>query len=56
MLIHPYSSALEMASAIQNGHITSRELVEMHIERIQSLDQQKQINAVIDSDMVGYVS
>ncbi|CAB9520448.1 Glutamyl-tRNA(Gln) amidotransferase subunit A (Partial), partial [Seminavis robusta] len=47
--IHVYSSALEMAAAIRTGTITSRELVEQHIARIERLDHWK-INAVVLRD------
>jgi amidase len=46
--IHPFDSALDMARAIIDGTVTSRELVEMFIERIERLDGE--LNAVIDRD------
>lgn len=46
--IKPFDSALAMARAIKDGTVTSRELVEMFIERIERLDGK--LNAVVARD------
>jgi len=43
-----FQSALQMASDIKEGKISSRDLVEQHIERIEEIDTQ--LNAVVDRD------
>jgi len=48
----PYASALSMARAIQEGSVTSRQLVEMYIARIERMDGAA-LNAVIDRDFKG---
>lgn len=44
--IHHYDSALAMAQAIREGTTTSRELVELHVSRIEKLDDGR-INAIV---------
>ncbi|MDZ7784351.1 MAG: amidase family protein [Halioglobus sp.] len=45
----PFSTASEMVSAIQTGDITSSELLEIHLERIEDLNPS--INAVVSTDI-----
>jgi amidase len=47
--VNVYSSALDMAATIRNGSITSRQLVELHIARIETLDHLK-VNAIVLRD------
>ena len=50
--LNPYDSGLKMARAIRDGTVTSRQLVEMYIDRIERLDTEK-INAVVVRDFDG---
>ena len=47
--LNPYDSGLKMARAIRDGTVTSRQLVEMYIDRIERLDTEK-ISAVVVRD------
>lgn len=49
--ISHYDSALTMAKAMREGSITSRQLVELHIERILRLDDE--LNAIVQRDFEG---
>lgn len=52
--ITPFSSALDhMAKAIKEGQVTSRQLVDMYIDRIEPLDTVGGTNAIIQRDFEG---
>ncbi|MBW3627468.1 MAG: amidase [Actinobacteria bacterium] len=51
MAIDPFSTATQMAELLRAGSVSSRELVDLHLERIERFDPQ--LNAVVTVDVDG---
>ncbi|MBW3644260.1 MAG: amidase, partial [Actinobacteria bacterium] len=51
MAIDPFSSTTQMAEVVRTGEVSSRDLVDLHLERIERFDPQ--LNAVVTLDANG---